>query len=284
MAQLKSTAVNGNLAVTGAIYADKIAKIGGTNSQILMADGSTLSKDSVGSGNVTGSELTENKIILGKGGTAIQTSSYGIATTLGTDDTTVPTSKAISTYVTGLGYITSSRLTGYATEQWVTNQGYTTNTGTVTGSELTANKIILGDGNVAIKKSSYGIVTSSAGLTTTSDTELPTSKAIATYVTGLGYTTNTGTVTSVTAGTGLSGGTFTTLGTISLANATKRTSVDTNTHHLVYRDNGTGVMKYEVGVYIGGELGELHATTFKIAEKATLVYDTDKSAVKFVFS
>jgi hypothetical protein len=31
MAQLKSTAVNGNLAVTGAIYADKIAKIGGTD-------------------------------------------------------------------------------------------------------------------------------------------------------------------------------------------------------------------------------------------------------------
>jgi hypothetical protein len=34
-------------------------------------------------------------------------------------------------------------------------------------------------------------------LTTNSDTKSPTSKAVATYVTGLGYTTNTGTVTSV---------------------------------------------------------------------------------------
>jgi hypothetical protein len=99
-----------------------------------------------------------------------------------------------------------------------------------------------------------------------------------------GYTKNTGTVTSVAAGTGLSGGKITTTGTISLADATKRTAADTSTHHLVYRDEGKGVMKYETGVYIGGELGELHATTFKIAEKATLVYDTAKSAVKFVFS
>lgn len=284
MAQLKSTAVNGNLAVTGAIYADKIAKIGGTNSQILMADGSTLSKDSVGSGNVTGSGLTENKIILGNGGVAIKVSSYGIVTSstglTTTSDTELPTSKAIATYVTGLKYITNSNLTGYATEQWVTNQGYTTNTGTVTGSELTKNKIILGKGGTAIQNSSYGIVTTLG----TDNTTVPTSKAISTYVTGLGYTKNTGTVTSVTAGTGLSGGTITTQGKIYLADATERTSVDTNTHHLVYRDNGTGVMKYEAGVYIGGELGELHATTFKIAEKATLVYDTDKSAVKFVFS
>jgi hypothetical protein len=35
-------------------------------------------------------------------------------------------------------------------------------------------------------------------LTTSSDTKSPTSKAVATYVTGLGYTTNTGTVTAVT--------------------------------------------------------------------------------------
>ena len=97
MAQLKSSTVTGNLAVTGAIYADTIAKLGGTKSQILMADGSTLDKNSVGSGNVTGSGLTANKILLGNGNSAIKVSSYEIATTLGTDNTTIPTSGAVST-------------------------------------------------------------------------------------------------------------------------------------------------------------------------------------------
>lgn len=38
----------------------------------------------------------------------------------------------ITELVNNAGYITSSALNGYATEQWVTNQGYTTNIGTVT--------------------------------------------------------------------------------------------------------------------------------------------------------
>lgn len=41
MAQLKSTSVTGNLSVTGNVLASKIAKQGGTNTEILLADGST---------------------------------------------------------------------------------------------------------------------------------------------------------------------------------------------------------------------------------------------------
>lgn len=49
-------------------------------------------------GYVTGSGLTADTIILGNGNSAVKTSSKKITTTLGSDDTTVPTSKAVKTY------------------------------------------------------------------------------------------------------------------------------------------------------------------------------------------
>lgn len=62
------------------------------------------------SGYVTGTGLTNNTIMLGNGDSKIKTSSKTITTSLGTDDTTVPTSKAVKDYITGLGYITGSYL------------------------------------------------------------------------------------------------------------------------------------------------------------------------------
>lgn len=55
----------------------------------------------------------------------------------------------------------------------------TDNVGNVTGSSLTANNIVLGNGNSAIKASSVSIETS---LSASSDAKIATSKAIATYV------------------------------------------------------------------------------------------------------
>lgn len=114
---------------------------------------------------------------------------------------------------------------------------------------------------------------------------LGTWKAAATqdWVTGQGYTTNTGTVTSIATGTGLSGGTITTSGTISLANATERTVADTGTHHLTYRDSGTGAMGYDSSIFIGGVLGELNATTFKVNQKSTIKYNTTEGCLEFTF-
>ena len=40
MAQLKSTSITGNLAVTNSVVATKFIKLGGTDSEFLMADGS----------------------------------------------------------------------------------------------------------------------------------------------------------------------------------------------------------------------------------------------------
>ena len=53
MAQLKSTSVVGNISATGNLLASKIIKLGGTASQILMADGSVMDAEDVGAGTVT---------------------------------------------------------------------------------------------------------------------------------------------------------------------------------------------------------------------------------------
>ena len=53
MAQLKSTNITGNLAVTGNTLASKIIKLGGTNTEILLANGDTLDVPSAGLGTVT---------------------------------------------------------------------------------------------------------------------------------------------------------------------------------------------------------------------------------------
>lgn len=103
--------------------------------------------------------------------------------------------------------------------------------GTVTGSSLTSGQIVVGDGNSAIKISSYTPVGSGTSWNTGSDLYIPTMKSISTYVTGLGYTSNTGTVTSVgiatsTANNGLSvSGTVTTSGSLSVGFASNHSTV-----------------------------------------------------------
>jgi hypothetical protein len=62
MAQLKSTNVVGNLSVTGNILASKIIKLGGTSTQILMADGSTMNAPSAGLGTVTSVGVTSSSL------------------------------------------------------------------------------------------------------------------------------------------------------------------------------------------------------------------------------
>jgi hypothetical protein len=54
----------------------------------------------------------------------------------------------------------------------------TANTGTVVGSGLSANKLVLGNGGVNIKSSSYSVATSSTTWSDTDDTKVPTMKAI----------------------------------------------------------------------------------------------------------
>ena len=63
---------------------------------------SILGSGDISVGTVTGSGLTNNAIVLGSGTTGIKTSSKTIVTTLGTNDTTIPTSKAVKDAIDAL--------------------------------------------------------------------------------------------------------------------------------------------------------------------------------------
>ena len=79
MAQLKSTNVTGNLAVTGNILASKIIKLGGTENQILMADGSVIDKSSIQGTTYTGG----TGITIGTGNAINHSNSVTAVTTAG---------------------------------------------------------------------------------------------------------------------------------------------------------------------------------------------------------
>lgn len=81
MAQLKSTNITGNLAVTGNILASNIIKLGSTNDYVLLAGGGTKPLDDFGSGsgNVSGSGLTADYIVLGNSNSSIKISSNKVS-------------------------------------------------------------------------------------------------------------------------------------------------------------------------------------------------------------
>jgi len=85
------------------------------------------------------------------------------------NDTQYPTTSAVYNFVINLGYITSSSLTGYATETWVNSRGFITNVATALGytPENTANKSTTITGNE------------------TSNTLFPTIKSVVDWVTSL---------------------------------------------------------------------------------------------------
>lgn len=125
----------------------------------------------------------------------------GSATTITLNDTTY---SAATTTAAGLMSATDkSKLDGIASgatavsEGTVSGWGFTKNAGTVIGSGLTADCLILGNGTVNVKTSTYKPGPSSTTWSDSSDVYLPTMKSVKTYVESKGYTTNTGTVTSV---------------------------------------------------------------------------------------
>ena len=78
---------------------------GGTNQFTVTPSNGTAQTVSVTpsiANNVTGSDLTENTIILGNGNSGVKKSGKTIVTTLGSDDTTLPTSKAVKAAIDAL--------------------------------------------------------------------------------------------------------------------------------------------------------------------------------------
>lgn len=154
-------------------------------------------------GTVTGSSLTDNQIIIGTGGVGIEASGKTISTSVGADDTTIPTSKAVKTWVEAKGYLTSVSWDDLTSKPTIP----TIPTDNVTGSG-TNGKIPKFTGTNTIGNG-YAVGTSSDYTQTPAanrDSTLLTQAAIQAYITGLGYTTNTGDITGVTAGNGLTGG------------------------------------------------------------------------------
>ena len=153
--------------------------------------------------NVTGSDLTANTIILGNGNSGVKKSGKTIVTTLGSDDTTLPTSKAVKAAIDALpepmifkgtlgkdGTITSLPAAA------ASNEGYTYK--------------VITDGEYAQQSAKIGDVFISNG---SSWNLIPSGNE------------PSGTVTNVATGTGLTGGPITSSGTISHADTSSQASV-----------------------------------------------------------
>lgn len=179
---------------------------GGTNQFTVTPSNGTAQTVSVTpsiANNVTGSDLTANTIILGNGNSGVKKSGKTIVTTLGSDDTTLPTSKAVKAAIDALpepmifkgtlgkdGTITSLPAAA------ANNEGYTYK--------------VITDGTYAQQSAKIGDVFISNG---SSWNLIPSGDE------------PSGTVTNVATGTGLTGGPITSSGTISHADTSSQASV-----------------------------------------------------------
>lgn len=179
---------------------------GGTNQFTVTPSNGTAQTVSVTpsiANNVTGSDLTANTIILGNGNSGVKKSGKTIVTTLGSDDTTLPTSKAVKAAIDALpepmifkgtlgkdGTITSLPTAA------ASNEGYTYK--------------VITDGKYAQQSAKAGDVFISNG---SSWNLIPSGDE------------PSGTVTNVATGTGLTGGPITSSGTISHADTSSQASV-----------------------------------------------------------
>ena len=179
---------------------------GGTNQFTVTPSNGTAQTVSVTpsiANNVTGSDLTANTIILGNGNSGVKKSGKTIVTTLGSDDTTLPTSKAVKAAIDALpepmifkGTLgTNGTITSLPTAA-ASNEGYTykvITAGTYASQYAKTGDVFISNG------SSWNLIPSG---------DEPS-----------------GTVTNVATGTGLTGGPITSSGTISHADTSSQASV-----------------------------------------------------------
>lgn len=179
---------------------------GGTNQFTVTPSNGTAQTVSVTpsiANNVTGSDLTANTIILGNGNSGVKKSGKTIVTTLGSDDTTLPTSKAVKAAIDALpepmifkgtlgkdGTITSLPAAA------ASNEGYTYKV--ITAGTYASQSAKIGDVFIS-NGSSWNLIPSG---------DEPS-----------------GTVTNIATGTGLTGGPITSSGTISHADTSSQASV-----------------------------------------------------------
>lgn len=179
---------------------------GGTNQFTVTPSNGTAQTVSVTpsiANNVTGSDLTANTIILGNGNSGVKKSGKTIVTTLGSDDTTLPTSKAVKAAIDALpepmifkGTLgTGGTITSLPTAA-ASNEGYTYKV--ITAGTYAQQSAKIGDVFIS-NGSSWNLIPSG---------DEPS-----------------GTVTNIATGTGLTGGPITSSGTISHADTSSQASV-----------------------------------------------------------
>ena len=295
MAELKNTIVNGVLLINGELIASTIKKRGGTSSGFLKADGSvdttayttntgTVTSISVGSGLTT--SVTNSGAITTSGTISLDADLAAIAALTGTSGLLKKT--AANTWELDTNtYLTSSSLTGYATEQWVTDKKYLTSsslTGYVTGTSLAADCVLVGDGDSKIKSSGKTIETS---LTHNSDDKIPTSAAVHNYISS----NYAGTVTSVSAGNGLrrvgtSTNAITGTGGLRLAGPSNITAATANEFYVTAMIQDGDIQYYHNSVKMtqaGGLLAQTY-TVSGISNNVKLQYNDGYKALEFVFA
>ena len=167
------------------------------------------------------------------------------------------------------GYTSSNKLdSAYITN----NAGWTSNTGTVIGSGLTADYFTLGNGTVNIKISSYKPANSLSTWSTTSDVYLPTMKAISNYVSGSYVSTSSanyiktasvsGNTLTLTKGNNTTV-TFTPSGGGSVSNIAYQTGYVSLEDYVYFTKGGSGK------IIISGEQGVYGGWNFNLESNAT---------------
>ena len=212
MAQLKSTHVTGDLSVTGGLSASTIVKLGGTGSQVLIADGTTkeisssntvnalIQRDA--SGNFSANEITATKFkgtanqvandlsINGKtynGGTAVNVGTIGVAYG-GTGLTAAPSLQVNLASTSAASIFAASPRPGVTGTLGVANGG----TGATT---LTSGAALIGNGTGAIQTRSITNNTSKTAVS--ASTNLITANTLY-YHSGNSNLTTVGTISSGT--------------------------------------------------------------------------------------
>ena len=138
-----------------------------------------------------------------------------------------------------------------------------------TSGTLTSDYFVLGNNSKSVKIASTKPTTSSTSWSTSSDVNIPTMKAISSYVTGLGYVTSSGVTSVATSGTGLSGGTITSTGTITLDSSSAGNAA---ANKVVLRNAAGSIQTEKVAISSG-------TTT-----KATIQYNTSDDCIEFIFA